>query len=128
VKKKILIIDDEPDIIMYLRTFFKDQGYNVCCAEDVKSASRMMNEEKPDLICLDIMMPEKSGVSFYDQVRTSKESCDIPVIIISGLNDESMAHVMQLSETSGQRSRYCRFVSKPVDLNQLLSVIKEYLG
>ena len=128
MKNKILIIDDEPDVIMYLRTFLKDHGYTVYCAEDVKSALQTIKEERPDLICLDIMMPEKSGVSFYDYIRKDKELCDIPVIIISGLNEESMENVIQSTETDAGHSRFCRFVSKPVDMKQLLSFIKEYLG
>jgi len=128
LKKKIFIIDDEPDVITYLRTFLKDQGYSVCCAEDVESGLRMIPREKPDLICLDIMMPKKSGVSFYDQVRKDKELCHIPIIIISGLNEDSMDNVIGPVEHAGQPLRPYRFVGKPVDLNQLVSAIREALG
>ncbi|MBW2308765.1 MAG: response regulator [Deltaproteobacteria bacterium] len=128
MKKKILIIDDEPDVITYLRTFLKDQGYNVCCAEDVESGLQMIPAEKPDVICLDIMMPEKSGISFYDQIRKHIDYCHIPVVIISGLNEDSMDSVLGALEHTCQPSRPYRFVSKPVDLEQLLSTIREALG
>ena len=128
MKKKILIIDDEPDVITYLRTFLKDQGFNVCCAKDVKSGLRMIPKEKPDLICLDIMMPEKSGISFYDQVRKNKKFCHIPIIIISGLNEDAMDNVIGAMKNTGLPSRSYKFVGKPVDLQQLLSAIREAFG
>ena len=90
MKQKILIVDDEPDLLMYLKTFLEDQGYEVSCAEDVQSALQMFSGEKPDLVCLDIMMPIKSGISFYDHLRRNGCSREIPVIIISGLSEESL--------------------------------------
>jgi CheY-like chemotaxis protein len=128
MKQKILIIDDEPDLLMYLKTFLEDQGYEVSCAEDVQSALQMLPREKPDLVCLDIMMPIKSGISFYEHLRQEGLSQGIPVIIISGLNEETLKRSVQKLEAEGTIRKPYQFLNKPVDLELLLSVIREALS
>jgi CheY-like chemotaxis protein len=127
LKRKILIVDDEPDVLTYLRTFLEDQSFGVSCAQDVPSALQKITEEKPDLICLDIMMPIKSGISFYEHIRREESLQEIPVIIISGMNMESMANFLPAGEGKGGSLKSYRFLNKPVDLNQFLEVIREVL-
>jgi len=127
VRHKILIIDDEPDLLMYLKTFLEDQGYEVSCARDVQSALRLVPREKPDLVCLDIMMPIQSGMTFYEHLRRDGLSREIPVIVISGLSEESLRPSAQKSDAEGTIKKPYRFLNKPVDLELLLSVIREAL-
>jgi len=127
VKQRILIIDDEPDLLMYLKTFLEDQGFEVSCAEDVPSAFQMIHREKPDLVCLDIMMPIQSGISFYEHLRRDVLSQQIPVIIISGLSEESLKPSVQELIAGGTIGKPFRFLNKPVDLDLLLSAIREAL-
>jgi CheY-like chemotaxis protein len=77
---------------------------------------------------LDIMMPGKSGISFYEHIRRDRESRDIPVIIISGLSENSLDSLLKAAEQSGLSTKPCRFLNKPVDLRQLLTVIQEALA
>ena len=67
--KKILIVDDDPDISEYLSTFFQDNGYATETAKDGVEAMEMVEAALPDLIALDITMPEKSGVRFYREMK-----------------------------------------------------------
>ena len=127
MKRKILIIDDEPDLLTYLKTFLEDQGYEVSCAGDVQSALQMVPREKPDLVCLDIMMPIQSGISFYEHLRQNGLSKGIPVIIISGLNEEALKQWVQKLEAEGKIREPYRFLNKPVDLERLLAMIREAL-
>ncbi len=127
MKQKILIIDDEPDLLMYLKTFLEDQGYQVSWAEDVPSALQMVLREKPDLVCLDIMMPIQSGISFYEHLWRDGGSQEIPVIVISGLSEESLKPSVQKLEADGTIGKPFRFLNKPVDLDLLLSAIREAL-
>jgi len=124
---KILIIDDEPDLLMYLKTFLDDQGYGVVCAQDAQTALQMIRLEKPDLICLDIMMPIQSGISFYEHLRRDPRMRGIPVIIISGLNEESLKLGAQVLKAAGINCTPQRFLNKPVDLELLRKVIREVL-
>lgn len=127
MKRNILIVDDEPDVLTYLKTFLEDQGFRVSCAQDVPCALEKMAEEQPDLICLDIMMPVKSGISLYEHLRREESLQDIPVIIISGMSIESMANFLQERESTGTSPKRYRFLNKPVDLNQFIEVLHEVL-
>jgi CheY-like chemotaxis protein len=127
LKRNILIVDDEPDVLTYLKTFLEDQGFRVSCAQDVPCALEKMAEEQPDLICLDIMMPVKSGISLYEHLRREESLQDIPVIIISGMSIELMANFLQERESTGTSLKRYRFLNKPVDLNQFIEVLHEVL-
>jgi CheY-like chemotaxis protein len=127
LKRKILIIDDEPDLLTYLKTFLEDQGFEVACAPDVPSALEMIDEDPPDLICLDLMMPIQSGVSLFQHLGRDESRRGIPVIIISGMNEEAMSNLAEGIGGIGGISERLRFLNKPVNLNQLLRAIHEAL-
>ena len=83
--KKILIIDDEHDVVLYLKTLFEDHNYETLVAHDAQHGMEVAVEASPDLICLDIMMPKKSGISLYKELKEHTALKDIPVVIISGV-------------------------------------------
>ncbi|MCP3926303.1 MAG: response regulator [Desulfobacterales bacterium] len=82
--KKIMIVDDDPTITKFLNTLFKDNGYETCIASDGKDAISVFEAEKPDLITLDLEMPEEWGPRFYRKI-SKKKAFNTPVIVISGL-------------------------------------------
>jgi CheY-like chemotaxis protein len=84
--KKVLIVDDEQSIVIYLTTVLDDGGYATCSAMDGQEGLGMARREKPDLICLDVMMPKRSGVSLYEEIKRDPELKSIPVIFISAYN------------------------------------------
>jgi len=84
-KKKILAIDDEPDERLYLATLLEDNGYATDTAEDGNEGMEKAKAAPPDLITLDISMPEKSGVRFYREIRKDPELAKIPIVIVTGV-------------------------------------------
>ena len=82
--KKIMIVDDDPAITKYLDTLFKDNGFVTCVAENGKDAVDLFEKESPDLITLDLEMPEEWGPRFFRKVSKTK-GFNTPVIVISGL-------------------------------------------
>ena len=86
LNKKILVIDDEHTIVAYLTTLLEDNGYETCSATEALQGAAMAREERPDLICLDIMMPKRSGISLYQELKQNPVTRDIPVIFISAFN------------------------------------------
>lgn len=82
---KILVIDDEPDVVRYLTSVLEDNGYEVISATDSVTGLKMAEDESPDLICLDIMMPKKSGMAIYRSIKAGTETGKIPVIILTGI-------------------------------------------
>src|SRR4030042_3673107 len=85
-KKKAVVIDDEPDILVYLSTALENNGFEVFSISNSNEGIRIIREYVPDLLCLDILMPGKTGLSIYNEIKKDKQLADIPVIIISGLN------------------------------------------
>lgn len=83
--KKILVIDDEPDVVRYLTSVLEDNGYNVISATDSVTGLEMAEQHSPDLICLDIMMPKKSGIAIYRSIKDKDKTSKIPVIILTGI-------------------------------------------
>jgi CheY-like chemotaxis protein len=82
---KILIVDDEQDVITYLSALLGDAGYEIVIANNGVQGMEQVKAEKPDLISLDITMPEKSGVRFYREMREDAELAKIPIIIVTGV-------------------------------------------
>ena len=82
--KTVMIIDDEEDIRTYLMAVLESNGYETYSSSNAKNGIELLQDIKPDLICLDIMMPHETGFSFYKKFRQNEEFYQIPVIIISG--------------------------------------------
>jgi DNA-binding response OmpR family regulator len=88
---RILVVDDVEDNRQLLRRRLEKQGYAVTCAEDGKKALAMVESDDPDLILLDIMMPELDGFAVLERLKANKHTRDIPVIVISALDDTASA-------------------------------------
>src|SRR3989304_2770816 len=88
VKKTIMIVDDEPDVTTFLSTLLEDNGYGTVIAEDGEQALERVKEKRPDLITLDITMPEKSGVRFYREMKESGAWRGIPIVLVTGISSE----------------------------------------
>jgi CheY-like chemotaxis protein len=120
--KKILIIDDEPDVIMFLTAILEEHSYSVFSVSDIKKAMSSVEENKPDLICLDIMMPKETGISFYSKLRQENSISDIPVIIISGaiesgkFNFHSFVDDKSIPVPDG-------FLEKPIKVNEFINLV-----
>jgi CheY-like chemotaxis protein len=116
MSKKIMVVDDDPNIVDYLVTIFEDNGYATCTASDGRQALEVIKQEKPDLITLDLEMPEEWGPRFYRKYTQDPELKDIPVIIISGLSGIHMAI-----------NKAVATIHKPFDPDQVLSIVEETL-
>ena len=114
--KKILVVDDDPVIVKYLTTLFADNGYETCSASDGVKAFEMLKSEKPDLITLDLQMPEEWGSKFYRRLTKEKDFKDTPIIIISGIAGQHAA------------KKAIAYLSKPFDPDKLLGIVKSTIG
>ena len=114
--KKIMIVDDDPAISKYLETLFIDNGYETCVAVDGKKALDVYEAQKPDLITLDLEMPEEWGPRFFRKVSKSK-GFNIPVIVISGLS----SHKYSIPKAAA-------VFGKPFDAQKLIEKISDLLS
>jgi len=123
-KKKILVVDDEQDLLTFLSTLFRDNGYEAVTARDGVEGFRLAREERPDLITLDMTMPEQSGVRTYRDLKDDPELRSIPVVIVTAIG-ESMKDFLgkrrQIPEPEG-------FMTKPVDQEALLAIVARLLA
>ena len=83
--QKVLIIDDEKDMRVYLEALFRKEGYETETAENGEQGLWLAEANRPDLITLDILMPRKSGIKAYRGLRSSAATKDIPIIVLTGL-------------------------------------------
>lgn len=117
MKKRILIVDDDPNILDYLESLFTDNGYETAVAEDAKEGLTKAGQIKPDLITLDIEMPGEWGPRFYRHMTQDDDLKNIPVIVISGLSGNAYAIPKAVAS-----------IKKPFDREQLLRIVKETIG
>jgi CheY-like chemotaxis protein len=87
-QKTILVVDDDPDALDFFVTVLEDNGYATVSARDGNEALDRIGEGLPDLVTLDITMPEKSGVGVYRKLKEDEGLKSIPVIIITGVSDD----------------------------------------
>jgi twitching motility two-component system response regulator PilH len=88
VARKVLVVDDEEDIVAYLMAVLEDNGFKAVGESDAATALEVIHRERPDLILLDIMMPGQSGLSLYRAIRKDPATAEIPVFIITGYSRE----------------------------------------
>jgi CheY-like chemotaxis protein len=122
VSKRILVIDDEPDVIKYMSLFLFDEGYEVISAADGFQGLEKASEESPDLITLDITMPGMSGIEVLTALRSDEKLRDIPVIVITGV-----AGIKKLMDYREVRPPE-KFMQKPIDRMRLAEMIQELIG
>ena len=122
--KKILIIDDEEDVITYLSTLFIDNGYEVTSANDGKEGVQKAISENPDLITLDVSMPEESGVRTLRDLQSNEVTKNTPVIIVTGVSTD----IKRFIESRKQVHPPEGFFEKPIDRDKLLEKVKELIA
>ena len=123
-KKTVLVVDDEQDVLTYLMALFEDNGYATIPAMDGKAAFDLAKSNKPDLITLDITMPDQSGVRTYRQYKEDPELKEIPVIIVTAVGDSMRSFFSKLSGFRKPEG----FMNKPIDANKLIQMAADLLA
>jgi len=123
-QKTILVVDDDPDARDFFITVLEDNGYATVAARDGNEALDRLGERLPDLVTLDITMPEKSGVGVYRKLREEDGYKAIPVIIITGVSDD----FKQFISTRRQVPPPDGYLSKPVEPEQLVEMVRGLVG
>jgi CheY-like chemotaxis protein len=123
--KKILIVDDEPDVVAYLTAVLESNGYKSYCAGSIKAATKIINEIHPDLICLDIVMPNETGISFYIKLQQEKDFKNIPVIIISGIIESEKFNFRSYVKETSIPAPKC-YMEKPIDIKSFIQNIEKF--
>ena len=127
MQKKILVIEDELDILAYLMTLLDDHGFEACSLDTDASMLETIRGVNPDLIVLDVMMPSRSGVSIYRELRGCTDFDAVPVVILSGFAHDggnlSDGFNTMLSDTTLPMPD--GFIDKPVDVAVFISLVRK---
>lgn len=114
---KILVVDDEAPIRHLLVELLTDEGYSVLAASNGRAAVAMVKQEQPDLVLMDVMMPELDGPGTVRHLRNVAGLATVPIILMSAAPHLGRGSADGVS-----------FVSKPFDLEQLLAVVARVLN
>jgi two-component system phosphate regulon response regulator PhoB len=139
--KKILIVDDEPDVAIFLRSVLEENGFSCISAKDGVEGLEVLRKERPDLVLLDLMMPKKSGITMFQELRQDSTMSDTPVVIVTGVSEvtgvdfrnfmykQPLRDEKKFVETTGL-TKYTipdGYVEKPIDPHELIKVLKKAL-
>ena len=143
----ILIVDDSDEIVAYFTEILEEHGYEYSVARDGKSAIESMRQNRPDLVLLDVMMPRKSGIAVFKNMKKDPELAAVPVVIITGASE--VTGVEMTSGEANPKETYQDdmtrefgvqlreqlknltpqgFLEKPVEPGQLISKIRSLLN
>ncbi len=125
--KKILIVDDEPEQIDFASAVLEENGYTPISATDGLEGMRMVKTDKPDLVLLDIIMPEKGGISMYRDLKGDEGTKDIPVIIVTGVT-RGERFEEQMIRKDPELPLPDGYIEKPMKTDALLKLIGELLS
>lgn len=119
--KKILIVDDEPNIVVSLEYLMKKEGFTVAVANDGDAALALVVEFKPDLVLLDVMMPKKSGYEVCQSIRANPELAGVKVVMLTAKGRESEI-------VKGTALGADAYVTKPFATRELVARVRTLLG
>ena len=120
MRENILVVDDDAPVREVLETCLAYEGYHVISAPNGRSALQAIATARPDLVLLDVQMPDISGWDLLSLLRRSGCHRDLPVIMLTGMSDAA-------SQAHGWRLDCTCYLAKPMDLNDLLLLVKRVL-
>ncbi len=118
---KILIVDDEQDIVESLSFMLQSQGYETICAYDGEEGLKLAKEAAPDLIMLDVMMPKINGYKICRLLKYDAKYKNIPVIMLTARSQES-------DKLIGEETGADEYITKPFEFNDVLDCLQKYTG
>jgi CheY-like chemotaxis protein len=127
-ESRVLIVEDDPDIVDYLSFFLEDEGYEVNSASRCSAALGMMDGFQPNIVLIDALLPGKSGLELLVTLRKDPRWSGLPLVVCTGndklLEDDCQSYLGAHEGVRGPDG----VLGKPVDLGTLLSVIERLLA
>jgi len=120
-EKKILVVDDEPNVVKSLTFVLRKEGYDVSSAANGEDAMAKVRESKPNLMFLDAMMPKKNGYEVCQEVKSNSSLSDIHIIMLTAKGQEA-------DREKGLNAGADEFMTKPFSLMTVVGKVKEILG
>ncbi len=146
--KRVLVVDDDEALVKYLSVLLGDHGYEPISAYDGKEGMEKTRQARPDLIVLDVMMPKRSGLVVFNDLKRDEHCKDIPILMLTGVGsviEELESHKEEtfekpyapLRETLKKKIQEMRqegadmpevFVDKPVQPDDFIAKVQQLIG
>lgn len=128
--KKVLVVDDDDDVRKLVSKLVEKSGYQSIIAQNGVEGMSKLKEDKPDLVILDVLMPKQSGIRMYHELKTDELLKDVPVIMLSAIEEKSFFRSQKvLDEFAGQSvPEPVAYIEKPEDPEELMALMKKILG
>ena len=130
MSKKVLIVDDDPDVRLFNSAVVEENGYTPIEASNGEEALQIIQKEAPALVLLDVLMPKQSGIRLYRELKTEKSLLGIPVIILSGVAKRTFLRSQKALTEFGDKPvpEPDSYLEKPVEPDELAKEIKRFIG
>jgi len=130
MSKKVLIVDDDPDVRLFNATVVEESGYTPVEAANGEEGLKIVKNDRPDLVILDVLMPKQSGIRLYRELKTDKALIGIPVIMLSGVAKRTFLRSQKALTEFGDKPvpEPENYLEKPVEPEELAREIKKLLG
>lgn len=126
MSKKVFVVDDDADLVFSLKGMLQKNGYDVETAYDGDECLRRVEDVRPDLIVLDVMMPHKHGYDVCKELRRGERTASIPVILLTAV--ESHLSTTAYTRHMGLTNEADDFINKPFQPEELLGRVRELIG
>lgn len=130
MERLALVIDDEPDVTEYVATLLGDAGWRVCTANRADDGLALAHRERPDVVLLDLMMPERGGLSTLVALRKDEELRSVPVVVVTGIDQEvhNIYGPNEHFDATLKRAKHFHpdaYVTKPIDPDRLIELLDD---
>jgi len=127
--KKVLIVDDEMDMRIFLSTLLETSGYKPIVATNGEEGIQKAHTHKPAAIILDVLMPKSGGIQMYREVKTDEHLKNTPVIMISAIAKKTFLHSMKMlnSHRGEMVPEPEGYIEKPPESDELLKMLAKYI-
>ncbi len=130
MSKRVLTVDDDPDISIFVKTVLEENGYTPLVARNGEAGLSLARDEAPDLIILDVLMPKQSGIRMYRELKSDDSLKDIPVVILSGIAKRTFLRSQEALTEFGDQPvpEPDVYIEKPVEPLELAETVKRLIG
>ena len=123
-KKLVLVVDDDPDLVEAICMKLESKNFRTAKAYDGVQAWERIKEERPDLVILDVMMPNKNGYVVCDEIKNDPQYKDITVVLLTAVGEAVTS--TSYTHMDGKTALADEFIPKPIDLDNLMEIVKDY--
>ncbi len=123
-KQLILVVDDDPDLVEAVSMKLESKGFRVAKAYDGVQAWDKIKEERPKLVILDVMMPNKNGYQLCDEIKKDPDYKDITIVLLTAVGEA--VTTTRYMHRDGITTLADDFIPKPIDLDKLMDIVDSY--